>query len=87
MGFDRGEGHTMRWTPLAYAIERRKVNWILDADIRAYFDTISRDWLIRFLEHRIGDRRVLRLIKKCCALGYWKKADRSTRGGVQRKGR
>jgi retron-type reverse transcriptase len=33
------------------------VGWVLDADIRAFFDTISHDWLMRFLEHRIGDRR------------------------------
>ena len=44
--------------------ERRKVSWIADADLRAYFDTIPRDWLITFLEHRIGDRRVIRLIRK-----------------------
>ncbi len=49
---------------LAVAIQRRKVNWILDADIRAFFDRIDRDWLVRFLEHRIGDRRVIRLIIK-----------------------
>ena len=49
---------------LAFGIERRKVSWIADADLRAYFDTIPRDWLITFLEHRIGDRRVIRLIRK-----------------------
>ncbi len=49
---------------LAVGIQRRKVNWILDADIRAFFDRIDRDWLVRFLEHRIGDRRVIRLIIK-----------------------
>ena len=54
---------------LAYAIERHKVNWILDADIRTYFDTMSRDWMIQFLEHRIGDRRVLRLIAKWLRAG------------------
>ena len=43
---------------------RRKVNWIIDADIRAFFDRLSRDHLLRFLEHRIGDKRVLRLITK-----------------------
>jgi retron-type reverse transcriptase len=40
------------------------VNWILDADIKGFFDTISHDWLMRFVEHQIGDRRVLRLIGK-----------------------
>lgn len=49
---------------LAYGIEKRKVNWIADADIRAFFDRIDRDWLVRFLEHRIGDKRVIRLIIK-----------------------
>jgi RNA-directed DNA polymerase len=49
-------------------LQRRKVNWVLDADIRAFFDSLSHTWLMRFLEHRIGDRRVLRLI------GKWLKA-------------
>jgi RNA-directed DNA polymerase len=45
------------------------VNWILDADIAAYFDTVSHDWMLRFLEHRIGDRRLLRLINKWLKAG------------------
>jgi len=49
---------------LAAAIQKRKVSWILDADIRGYFEHIDRSWMARFLEHRIGDRRVLRLIQK-----------------------
>jgi group II intron reverse transcriptase/maturase len=40
------------------------VNWILDADVEGFFDAIDHDWLIKFLEHRIGDRRILRLIRK-----------------------
>ena len=60
-GFRPGRGAHDALDALAYTIERRKVNWILDADIRGYFDSISRDWMIRFLEHRIGDQRVLRL--------------------------
>jgi RNA-directed DNA polymerase len=50
-------------------IGSRKVNWILDADIRAFFDTISQEWLIRFLEHRIGDPRIIRLIQKWLKAG------------------
>jgi len=54
---------------LAVAINRRKVNWVVDCDIRAFFDTVSRDWLVRFLEYRIGDRRVIRLIVKWLKAG------------------
>ena len=46
------------------AIERRKVKWVLDADIRGFFDTIDHAWMMRFVEHRIADRRVQRHIKK-----------------------
>ncbi len=49
---------------LSVAITSKKVNWILDADIEGFFDTIDHEWLIKFLEHRIGDRRILRLISK-----------------------
>ncbi len=42
----------------------KKVNWVLDADISGFFDAIDRDWLVKFIEHRIGDRRVVRLIQK-----------------------
>jgi len=49
---------------LSVAITSKKVNWILDADIKGFFDAIDHDWLIQFLEHRIGDRRILRLIRK-----------------------
>ena len=63
-GFRPGRGAHDALDALAFGIERCKVNWIVDADIRAYFDTIPRDWLITFLEHRIGDRRVTRLIQK-----------------------
>ena len=54
---------------LAYGLGKRRINWVLDADIRSFFDTISHDWLIRFIEHRIGDRRVIRLIRKWLAAG------------------
>ena len=63
-GFRPGRGAHDALDALAFGIERRKVNWIIDADIRAFFDRLSRDHLLRFLEHRIGDNRVLRLITK-----------------------
>ena len=45
-------------------VSARKVNWILDADISKFFDTIEHDWLVKFIEHRVADARVVRLIKK-----------------------
>jgi group II intron reverse transcriptase/maturase len=47
----------------------KKVNWVLDADIRGFFDTLDHGWLIRFIEHRVADRRVVRLIQKWLAAG------------------
>jgi group II intron reverse transcriptase/maturase len=46
-----------------------KVNWVLDADIRGFFDAISREWMLEFIRHRVGDPRVLRLIQKWLAAG------------------
>jgi RNA-directed DNA polymerase len=54
---------------LAYGIHAHKINWILDADISRFFDSLSREWLTRFLEHRIGDRRIIRLIQKWMKAG------------------
>ena len=54
---------------LFVGINSTKVNWILDADIRSFFDKISQQWLVRFLEHRIGDRRIIRLIQKWLKVG------------------
>jgi group II intron reverse transcriptase/maturase len=54
---------------LMVGISSRKVNYILDADIRSFFDAVSQSWLIRFLEHRIGDRRIVRLIRKWLKAG------------------
>ncbi|MFM9964338.1 MAG: reverse transcriptase domain-containing protein [Planctomycetaceae bacterium] len=50
-------------------IQRRKVNWIVDADIRGFFDNIDHSWLLKFLEHRIADPRLLRLLKKWLRAG------------------
>jgi hypothetical protein len=49
---------------VAVGIEKRKINWVIDADFRKFFDTIDRRWLQRFVAHRIGDQRLLRLIGK-----------------------
>lgn len=68
-GFRPGRGAHDALDALAYVIERRKVSWIVDCDIRRYFDEINRDWLLQFLEHRIGDRRVIRLIGKWLRAG------------------
>jgi RNA-directed DNA polymerase len=51
------------------ALKSRKVNFIFDADIQSFFDTVSQDWLIRFLEHRIGDKRIIRLVQKWLKAG------------------
>ena len=54
---------------LATGIKQKKVNWVLDADIRNYFTSLDQSWLLKFLEHRIADKRVLRLIKKWLSAG------------------
>ena len=68
-GFRPGRGPHRALDALVVAIGSRQVNYILDADIRSFFDAVSHDWLIRFLEHRIGDRRIIRLIQKWLKAG------------------
>jgi RNA-directed DNA polymerase len=68
-GFRPGRSQHDALDALAAGIVGTPVNWIVDADIRSFFDTVSHEWLIRFLEHRIGDRRVLRLIQKWLKAG------------------
>ena len=68
-GFRPGRGAHDALDALVVGIERRKVNWILDADIRSFFDTVSQEWLIRFVEHRVGDPRIIRLIQKWLKAG------------------
>jgi RNA-directed DNA polymerase len=75
-GFRPGRGAHDALDALVVAVQSRKVNFILDADIRSFFDTVSQEWLIRFLEHRIGDKRIIRLIQK------WLKAGVLERGVV-----
>jgi len=62
-GFRPGRGQHDALDALTAGIRSQKVNWILDADIRSFFDEIDHEWMMRFLEHRIADRRILRLIR------------------------
>jgi RNA-directed DNA polymerase len=68
-GFRPGRGTHDALDALAVAITSRKVNHILDADIRDFFGSVNHEWLIRFLEHRIGDKRIIRLIRKWLKAG------------------
>jgi RNA-directed DNA polymerase len=68
-GFRPGRGTHDALDALCVGVDSRKVSYILDADIRSFFDEISQDWLVRFLEHRIGDRRIIRLIQKWLKAG------------------
>jgi group II intron reverse transcriptase/maturase len=64
---------------------RRKVNWVLDADIRGFFDAIDHEWLMKFVKHRIADRRILRLIQKWLTAGVSEEGQwsRTTQGTPQ----
>jgi group II intron reverse transcriptase/maturase len=68
-GFRPKRGQHDALDALVVGIERRRVNFILDADIRSFFDTVSQEWLVKFLEHRIGDKRIIRLIQKWLKVG------------------
>src|ERR1700730_16719003 len=63
-GFRPGRGTHDALDALCVGIHSKKVSFILDADIRSFFDEINQQWLIRFLEHRIGDRSIIRLVQK-----------------------
>lgn len=68
-GFRPGRSAHMALDALAVAIQSRKVNWVLDADIRSFFDTLDHGWLVKFMEHRIADRRMLRHLNKWLKAG------------------
>jgi RNA-directed DNA polymerase len=68
-GFRPNRGQHDALDALVVGITSTKVNWILEVDIRSFFDEVSQTWLIRFLEHRIADRRILRLIQKWLKAG------------------
>jgi RNA-directed DNA polymerase len=68
-GFRPGRSPHHALDALTVAITRRKVSWVLDADIRGFFDSVDHDWVVKFIEHRVADKRVLRLIRKWLGAG------------------
>jgi group II intron reverse transcriptase/maturase len=85
-GFRPGRSPHNALDALYVGIKRKRVNWVLDADIRGYFDAISHEWLVKFVEHRITDRRVVRLIQKWLNAGVledgeWRRSEAGTPQG------
>jgi RNA-directed DNA polymerase len=85
-GFRPGRSQHHALDALYVGIKKRRVSWVLDADIRGYFDAISHEWLVKFIEHRIADRRVVRLIQKWLKAGVledgeWRPSDEGTPQG------
>jgi len=84
-GFRPGRSPHQALDALTAGITTKKVNWVLDADIRDFFGSLTHEWLVKFVEHRIGDKRVVRLIQKWLAAGVLEdgKRVRSEVGTVQ----
>ena len=85
-GFRPGRSQHTALDALYMGIISRKINWVLDADLSGYFDTIDHDWLVRMIEHRIADKRVVRYIIRCLKAGvvedgYWREQGRGTPQG------
>jgi RNA-directed DNA polymerase len=85
-GFRPGRSQHQALDALYVAITRRKVNWVLDCDVRSFFDQLSHDWLLKFIQHRVADLRVLRLIRKWLKAGVmengeWKDTEAGTPQG------
>jgi group II intron reverse transcriptase/maturase len=86
-GFRPGRGQHDALDALAVGITRTPVNWIVDIDVRSFFDTVSHEWLIRFVEHRIADGRMIRLIRKWLKAGVmedgeWSSSEAGTPQGA-----
>jgi RNA-directed DNA polymerase len=86
-GFRPGRSPHDALDALAAGIKRRKVSWVLDADISDFFGSLDRGWLVKFLEHRIADKRILRLIQKWVNAGViengeWSKTEQGTVQGA-----
>jgi len=84
-GFRQGRGPHDALDAISIGIQSRKVNWILDADIRSFFDELDHEWMLRFLSHRVADQRMIRLIRKWLKAGTIEDGRRvaSTRGSPQ----
>src|SRR5512133_1894793 len=85
-GFRPGRSQHQALDALYVAIARKKVSWVLDCDIRGFFDNLSHDWLLKFVQHRVADRRILRLIQKWLRAGVleegeWKDTEMGTPQG------
>jgi group II intron reverse transcriptase/maturase len=86
-GFRPGRGQHDALDALATGLKRKKVSFVLDADIRGFFDAIDHGWLEQFVEHRIADKRVLRLIRKWLSAGVmedgkWTECEQGTPQGA-----
>jgi len=72
---------------LSYALLKKKVNYILDADIKGFFDNLDKSWMIKFVEHRVVDPRILRLIRKWLKAGVMEDGNGRNRRRVRRRAR
>jgi RNA-directed DNA polymerase len=82
-GFRPGRGQHNALDALCVGITNKKVNFIFDADVRSFFDEVSQEWLVRFVEHRVGDPRIVRLIRKWLTAGALGSSRSATRGLVR----
>lgn len=84
-GFRQGRSQHHALDALSVALWSKKVNWVLDADIRSFFDTMKHEWIVKFLEHRVADERVVRLVQKWLSAGVLEDGQRtcSDEGAVQ----
>src|SRR4030042_4518740 len=84
-GFRPGRSDHQALDALTVGLMTKKVSWVLDADIRGFFDTLDHGWLVKFVEHRVGDRRIVRLIRKWLRAGVLEEGKRIQReiGTVQ----
>ncbi len=86
-GFRPGRSPHQALDALTVGIQRKKVNWILDADVLGFFDNLSHEWALKFIEHRVADRRILRLIRKWLKAGVsvdgqWSETNKGTPQGA-----